>query len=133
VPPALSKSLSAEAPSPLLPEPGTFLCQLEEIPNGGAKEMIFGGEAEGFRLLLLRSGSRVFGYQNRCPHFSIPMNYEPGVFHVFDGEVLMCAHHSAMFRIESGYCFDGPCTGASLVGVPLQVTAERVYIARSAY
>jgi nitrite reductase/ring-hydroxylating ferredoxin subunit len=120
--------LSVNSLSPFLPEPGTFLCTLEEIPDGGAKELVFGGETDGFRLLLLRVGFRVFGYENRCPHFSIPMHYEPGVFNIYDGEVLMCAHHSAMFHVENGHCFDGPCAGAALTGVPVEVESGRVKI-----
>jgi nitrite reductase/ring-hydroxylating ferredoxin subunit len=129
VPPALVMSIKPL--SPLLPEPGSLLCALEDIPDGGAKEMVFGGETEGFRLLLLRVGNRVFGYENRCPHFSIPMHYETGVFNIYDGEVLMCAHHSAMFQIESGHCFDGPCAGATLTAVPVEMESGRVRIAHN--
>jgi nitrite reductase/ring-hydroxylating ferredoxin subunit len=128
--PARSISLNIDSLSPLLPAGGTVLCALEDIPDGGAKELVFGGETEGFRLLLLRVGSQVFGYENRCPHFSIPMHYEAGVFNIYDGEVLMCAHHSAMFRIDSGHCFDGPCAGAALTGVPVEVESGRVKISR---
>jgi len=38
----------------------------------------------------------VVAYHNCCPHFSLPLNYEPDIFHIFDGEDLMCAHHTAM-------------------------------------
>jgi nitrite reductase/ring-hydroxylating ferredoxin subunit len=90
--------------------------------------MVFGEGGDALRLLLLRSGLRVFGYRNRCLHFLIPLNYEPDVFHVFDGEVLMCAHHTAMFHVDSGICFDGPCAGAALMAVPVEVDVSQVRI-----
>jgi nitrite reductase/ring-hydroxylating ferredoxin subunit len=123
--------MSAWRSLPCAPPEGAALCTLEEIPDNGAREIVFGEGGDCFRLLLLRAGARVFGYHNCCPHFSIPLNYEPDVFHVFDGEVLMCAHHTAMFRVEDGSCFDGPCAGASLLAVPVETQAGQVRIARA--
>lgn len=98
--------------------------------DGAGKEIVFGEGHDCFRLLLLRIGSRVWGYHNCCPHFSLPLNYEPDTFHIFDGEILMCAHHTALFRIEDGVCIDGPCAGARLRTVPVVVSGGRVLIAR---
>ena len=104
---------------PFAPGPGTRLCEIEEIPDCGALEVRFGAGKDAFGVLLLRRGETVRAYRNCCPHHSLPLNFEPDVFHTFDGELLMCAHHTAMFRIEDGYCYDGPCLGASLQRVPL--------------
>jgi nitrite reductase/ring-hydroxylating ferredoxin subunit len=105
---------------PHAPSPGTVLCELEQVPDGGAHEVQFGDGKNTFGVLLLRRGEQVWAYRNCCPHFSIPLNYEPQTFHCFDGELLMCAHHTAMFRVEDGYCYDGPCMGAHLQALPLQ-------------
>ena len=114
---------------PFAPEPGTVLCKLDEIPSGGAKEVVFGTDYDSFRVLLLNSADGVRAYRNRCAHVQIPLNYEPGLFHVLDGDVLMCAHHGAMSRISDGYCFDGPCEGASLSQVSVAVRGDVVVIA----
>ncbi len=98
------------------PPSGTPVCALAELAPGRGREFRFGA----FRLLALRQGDAVHGYVNACPHFSIPLNYRPDEFHVYGDEV-MCAHHSAMFRIADGVCIDGPCRGAALTAVPLAV------------
>jgi nitrite reductase/ring-hydroxylating ferredoxin subunit len=108
------------------PPPRTELCALEEIPEGGGCERSFGPGNDRFRILLLRRGAEVWGYVNLCPHFSLPLDYEPGVFRTYDGEILMCAHHSAMFRFEDGECFDGPCKGQRLTPAPVRVRGGRV-------
>jgi nitrite reductase/ring-hydroxylating ferredoxin subunit len=113
---------------PFAPEPETVLCALAEIPDEGAKEVVFGEGYDSFRVLLLRSGEGVRAYRNRCAHVHIPLNYEPGVFHLLDGEVLMCAHHGAMYRIADGFCFDGPCEGASLSPIPVAVRGDAVVV-----
>ncbi|MBI3527368.1 MAG: Rieske 2Fe-2S domain-containing protein [Betaproteobacteria bacterium] len=111
---------------PFAPTEGTALCMLAEIPDKGAKEVVFGEGYDSFRVLLLRSGEGVRAYRNRCAHVHIPLNYEPDVFHILDGEVLMCAHHGAMYRIADGMCFDGPCEGASLMPIPVVVKDDGV-------
>ena len=113
---------------PFAPQPGTVLCTLADIPDKGAKEVIFGEGYDSFCIVLLRSGESVHAYRNRCAHVHIPLNYEPDVFHVYDGDVLMCAHHGAMYRIADGYCFDGPCEGASLAPVPVAVRGDSVLV-----
>ncbi|MEX0958603.1 MAG: Rieske 2Fe-2S domain-containing protein [Burkholderiales bacterium] len=109
---------------PFAPPPGTVLCTSAEVVSGQGKEVVFGEGHEAFRVLLLRAGKGIVAYHNCCPHFSLPLNYEPGEFHIFDGDELMCAHHTAMFRIADGDCFDGPCKGASLTAIPVRVAED---------
>jgi nitrite reductase/ring-hydroxylating ferredoxin subunit len=90
--------------------------------------VVFGTGHEAFPVMLLRTGAGVVAYHNCCPHFSLPLNYEPDIFHIFDGETLMCAHHTAMFKIATGECFDGPCAGAKLTAVPVVVEGGTVVI-----
>jgi nitrite reductase/ring-hydroxylating ferredoxin subunit len=113
---------------PFAPAAGTVLCGLGEIPDGAGIEVAFGEGAEAFRVLLLRRGDRVWAYRNRCPHFSIPLNYEPQKFWTFDGDTLMCAHHSALFRFENGHCFDGPCAGSHLQSIGIKVDGEKIRV-----
>ncbi|BAN26108.1 Rieske (2Fe-2S) protein [Caballeronia insecticola] len=97
------------------------ICALDDIPDGGGLEAAPA-------VLVLRRGAQAWAYRNVCPHFSIPLNYEPDAFWTYDGGLLMCAHHSAMFRFEDGVCVDGPCEGASLVRVPIRIEDGRVLI-----
>jgi nitrite reductase/ring-hydroxylating ferredoxin subunit len=105
----------------------TVLCPLDDIPDGGAKQVEHAGEAEGEApIVVLRRGEQAWAYRNVCPHFSIPLNYEPDTFWTYEGEHLMCAHHSAMFRFEDGVCVDGPCLGTALTRVPVHVEGRQV-------
>jgi nitrite reductase/ring-hydroxylating ferredoxin subunit len=66
--------------------------------------------------MVLRRGENARAYRNVCPHFSIPLNYEPNTFCAYGNEPLMCAHHSAMFRFEDGVCVNGPCLSVLRAG-----------------
>jgi len=113
---------------PFAPELGTILCALADIPDKGAKEVVFGEGYDSFRVLLLHSAGGVRAYRNRCAHVHIPLNYEPDLFHVLDDDVLMCAHHGAMYSIADGFCLDGPCEGAGLMPVPVTVRGDAVVL-----
>lgn len=93
---------------------GIRVCAIEQVPDGGALALELPVEGQTSALVAVRRGAQVWVYRNRCPHFSVPLDYEPGAFCTYQQRLLMCAHHSAMFRFEDGYCIDGPCRGARL-------------------
>ena len=93
------------------------LCTLADIPDH---------DARGFRspvgeVIVVRQGVVIHGYLNRCPHLGIGLNFQPDVFMDFTQRYLLCANHGALFRVENGFCFRGPCQGQSLKTVPLSV------------
>jgi nitrite reductase/ring-hydroxylating ferredoxin subunit len=45
-----------------------------------------------------------------------------------DGRYLMCANHGATFEPATGECIWGPCVGAALQSVPLQIEAEKIFV-----
>lgn len=65
-------------------------------------------------IVLIKHKDMIYGYENICPHFSIQLDYQTGVFHTYQDRLIMCAHHSAMFDITTGECTDGPCKGHAL-------------------
>ncbi|MCY1518944.1 Rieske [2Fe-2S] domain protein [compost metagenome] len=109
------------------PDPGAALCRVEDIPDGGSLTISVAARP----VILLRRGEAVWGYLNRCPHFSVKLDTAHGAVLTYEGQVLMCAHHSALFRFEDGRCIEGPCQGAALDPQPLRVAGGRVYAADS--
>lgn len=114
---------------PHAPRPGSTLCAVDAIEDGGVKELVFGEGKAAFRMLVLRSGESVWGYVNACPHFWVPLNTGDGGFVVFEHDQIFCATHYAAFRYEDGFCEDGPCQGAYLERVPLRKAMGQVLIA----
>ena len=117
----------------LATQPG-YLCALNDVPDGGGLEIPLrqasgqaSGQANAPGIVVLRRGDDAWAYRNVCPHFSIPLNYEPNTFWAYDAELLMCAHHSAMFRFEDGQCIDGPCQGAALTRVAIRIEQRNIF------
>src|SRR5581483_12041337 len=55
---------------PRAPQPGTILGPLDDIPDGDAKEYVFGRGTTVFSMFVVRRGREVYGYLNICPHYS---------------------------------------------------------------
>ncbi len=111
------------------PPAGTNVCSLDEVPDGKARQFIYGEGGDPFRLLVLRSGDSVWGYVNKCPHFGTPLNLEPDLFLVYEHSRIYCVTHYAMFRFDDGFCEEGPCSGDALTQVPLAVHERRIQFA----
>lgn len=105
------------------------LCAVEQVPEGGALGVQATLHGRSTALVAVRRGALVWVYHNRCPHFSIPLDYQPGTFSTYQGQLLMCAHHAAMFRFADGHCIDGPCAGAHLDSVAVCVRDGQLWLA----
>jgi nitrite reductase/ring-hydroxylating ferredoxin subunit len=98
----------------------TILCSVTDVPDGGAH--VVEAEVTHKPIVVVRRGEHIWAYENRCPHFSVPLDFEPGDIACYRAQVLMCAHHSALFRFEDGHCIEGPCAGSALEAVQVEVS-----------
>lgn len=89
----------------------------QELAEGQCREfeLQLGGESAACFAVQWR-GQR-YTYRNRCPHTGAPLNWQPDHFLNFEGDLIQCALHGALFRIEDGLCLHGPCVGRQLEAV----------------
>ncbi len=106
----------------------TSLIRLEDLPDGGTAEVEADVAGEPESLILVRDGARVAAFLNVCPHAGRRLDWAPGRFLIDQGR-LVCAAHGATFDRLSGECVAGPCRGASLVAVAVEVHEGEVRIA----
>ncbi len=111
------------------PAAGTTLCRVDDIAVGGAKVFTFRAGTDLFEMFILRRNDGLFTYVNDCPHARSPLDWRPGEFLTRDKTLILCTMHGARFRIEDGVCVGGPCPGASLTKVPIDVDAGVITIA----
>lgn len=105
-----------------------LLCQRSDIPDAGSKEFALGA----LQLFAVKKRGRVFVYRNRCPHVGLPLNWLPDQFLDFNRELIQCASHGALFRVDNGQCVAGPCVGKSLTAIEFRDIDGLIYIAKDA-
>ncbi|HEY7322322.1 MAG TPA: Rieske (2Fe-2S) protein [Candidatus Binatia bacterium] len=105
-----------------------FVGEVSELKPGTTKKFrLINGKSEVEGLLLNYQGS-LYAYLNRCPHLGISLDWVDNQFFTIDGRYLMCANHGATFEPATGECIWGPCPGATLRSLPLQVEAGRIFV-----
>lgn len=68
----------------------------------------------------LRAAGRIVAYANTCRHQSRPLDFGDG--RVLDPATneLVCVHHGARYRSDTGECVAGPCRGAYLTALAIE-------------
>ncbi len=102
------------------------LCRLEDIPEGGSKGVALDPESVYADVLLVRREGRVYAYRNSCPHTGAPMEWQPDQFLDYRDHYIQCGIHAALFRVEDGFCVQGPCARQSLTPLAVVVREGRV-------
>lgn len=107
------------------PAPGEVLARLEDVPDAGAIAI----EIRGVALILARRGVQVFAYENRCAHADYPLQRADGSILVQEARYLVCDVHGASYELDTGACAGGPCNGAGLRRVAVEVRDGLVRLA----
>lgn len=105
---------------------GFVVCRVDEIPSRQARGFVLARKGEDgaerpWPIFIVRWGRHVFAYENACPHQGTRMDWEKDQFIDGSGERLICGKHGALFELDTGRCFEGPCQGTVLTAVPLEI------------
>ncbi len=103
-----------------------MLCLLDQIPINSSKGFAANPSDHYADILIVRTTRGIYAYRNRCPHTGAPMEWQPDHFLDCDNRWIQCGLHSALFRIEDGYCIAGPCQQQFLQ--PFAVTVKDGWI-----
>lgn len=99
----------------------SLLARLDALPDHSA--IVVEVEEGGARraLILTRSGDRISAFRNKCPHAGYPLQRADGRLLVQEKRYLVCAAHGASFTLTEGACAGGPCNGAGLERVEIEI------------
>jgi len=104
----------------------TVLCRLADLQDPGSRGATL---QQGDRLLdvfVVRRGRGVYAYVNSCPHTGSPLDWREHEFLSLDKCHIQCAMHAALFQLTDGMCVAGPCTGANLTAIAVEVESGLV-------
>jgi nitrite reductase/ring-hydroxylating ferredoxin subunit len=104
-----------------------LVARVGELEHGDTKKFHLkcGGETVEAFLVSYQGGH--YAYLNRCRHISLSLDWVDNRFFTEDSRYLICANHGATYEPTSGECIWGPCFGAFLKSVPLEIDQEKVF------
>jgi nitrite reductase/ring-hydroxylating ferredoxin subunit len=105
------------------------ICRVDDLADKtgrGFTVMVDGAETA---ILVVRLGSAIRAYVNRCPHLELNLDWQPDHFFDFERKHILCGMHGALFRVGDGVCIYGPCLGRALTRVPIEVVDGDVRLA----
>lgn len=106
----------------------TLLASADTLQTGQTLKFKYtqnGVPREGF---LARLKDKWVAYENRCRHIAISLDFDNNQFFTQDGKYLFCQTHGAVYEPDTGLCVQGPCTGASLFALPIEVDDSGVWL-----
>jgi len=113
-------------------ENACLICDSNLLPESG-KGMRFAVEHEGEEAaaFVVRFNGQVHAYLNRCAHVPVELDWMEGEFFDDSGVYLICSTHGAIYAPENGVCLGGPCSGKSLIKLPVEEREGKIYLAKS--
>jgi len=100
------------------------ICDETEIGETQARQF----DVEGTQIFVLQWQGQFHAYMNSCPHAGWPLNFQPDTFFNLDKTLIQCSNHMAMFEPATGECNSGPCIGAKLTQLDLEVKNGKIYV-----
>jgi len=96
-------------------------CEADAVPPGRTAKFKLhqhGRAVEGF---IVNVNGSFHAYVNQCPHAGTALDLWPNEFMTEDGRYLICSTHGAIFEQASGICVEGPCPGAHLESLVVEL------------
>lgn len=107
-------------------EDGKVVARTGELSDGRTKKFHLDCRGEMIEGLLVGYEGAIFAYVNRCRHIPLSLDWMDNAFFTEDGRYLICANHGATYEPGTGECVWGPCFGAFLQAVPIEIRGEDI-------
>jgi nitrite reductase/ring-hydroxylating ferredoxin subunit len=108
------------------------IVSLDEVPTDGTLLVTVRGDDGVEEVILTRLSDGVVAYKNYCKHWT-DVRLDKGSGALVRNDEIVCQKHAATFEKESGYCNFGPCEGAYLDTVDIEIGDGEVFLADDEY
>ena len=107
-----------------------LVARVGELAHGQSKKFTLRRGRRDCEAMVLNYRGNLYAYMNRCPHVGLTLDWVDNQFFSVDERYLMCANHGAVFEPATGECVWGPCIGASLESLALDIQGGKVFAYR---
>lgn len=104
-----------------------LVARVGELAPGATKKFLLRCGGHPVEAFLLSYEGAHYAYVNRCRHVALSLDWVDNRFFTEDGRHVICANHGATYEPKTGECVWGPCFGAFLKAVPLEIAGEKIF------
>lgn len=104
-----------------------LVARVGELQAGRTKKFVIKPGGRPVEAFLVNYEGGLYAYVNRCRHIALTLDWVDNRFFTEDGRYIICANHGATYEPKTGECIWGPCLGAFLQRVLLEIAEEKVY------
>ena len=100
--------------------PQCVLADVRRLREGAGERFSVAVDGIDRDAFVVRYRGRLHAYLNTCRHELLNLDFGDAHFFDEDYDALVCCHHGARYRPESGECLGGPCAGGRLTALVLE-------------
>ena len=104
------------------------LARLDDLPEGTTRQFSFKRDGIRVAAFVANYKGEIVAYENLCRHQPLTLDYDDGQFFTGDGSLFVCQNHGAMYHPKTGLCIEGPCAGASLHSLNIEVANGEIHL-----
>jgi nitrite reductase/ring-hydroxylating ferredoxin subunit len=104
-----------------------LVARVDELGPGMTKKFVLKPGGSAVEAFIVNLDGAHYAYVNRCRHIALTLDWVDNRFFTEDGRYIICANHGATYEPKTGECIWGPCLGAFLQPVGLEVAGDKIY------
>ena len=108
--------------------PAEWRCSAADLTPGQTTKFRLECRGRGVEGFVVNHDGEYHAYVNRCPHAGTTLDLWPNEFMTDDGRFLICSTHGAVFEQHTGLCIEGPCPGARLETLTVELDGASVVV-----
>lgn len=106
-----------------------LICAASDLAEAGrGVRFTLEQDGEPVSAFAVRFRGEVRGYQNRCGHIPVELDWNEGEFFDPSQLYLICSTHGALYDPHNGHCRGGRCGGRGLTPVSLEERDGGIYL-----
>lgn len=104
------------------------IAAVTELAEGQSVKFRFQRDGICYEGFVANFRGNLVAYENRCRHLPLTLDYDDNRFFATDGKHFVCQNHGALYEPMTGFCERGPCEGASLKPLKIEVKDGAVWL-----
>jgi nitrite reductase/ring-hydroxylating ferredoxin subunit len=105
-----------------------WIATLSDLKDGQTIKFEFHREGLRIEAFVARFQGKILAYENLCRHLPLTLDYADNRFFSTDGKHFVCQTHGALYEPITGLCVRGPCAGASLKPLPIELRNDSIWL-----